>query len=101
MKDNPTVPQSFISISNTASSEEGKFKKWMPLNNGDAVKEAKEEAPKEDEAPSNSFRSVNLPPLQVNNCGLDWMHESFLTQLCSPWPEQWSPCYANMLDFET
>ncbi|KAJ8505198.1 hypothetical protein OPV22_006084 [Ensete ventricosum] len=49
---------------------------------------------KEMEAPtSTTFRSVKL---QIPMDSLDWMQDSFLTQLRSPWLDQWSPC-ANIL----
>ncbi|WOL05894.1 NAC domain-containing protein [Canna indica] len=45
-----------------------------------------------------AFRSANLPELQVPLHGLDWMQDPLLTQLRSPWLDQWSP-YANTLYF--
>ncbi|XP_020259562.1 uncharacterized protein LOC109836046 [Asparagus officinalis] len=42
-------------------------------------------------------RSVYLPELQVPRTGMEWQ-DTFLTQLRSPWLEQWSPL-ANWLNF--
>ncbi|CAL9752834.1 unnamed protein product [Musa acuminata subsp. burmannicoides] len=56
------------------------------------------EAPKKVEVTSTTFRSVKLPELQIPMDSLDWMQDPFLTQLRSPWLDQWSPC-ANILYF--
>ncbi|KAL0913317.1 hypothetical protein M5K25_016768 [Dendrobium thyrsiflorum] len=42
----------------------------------------------------------NLPALQVpNHTSFDWVQDPFLSQLRSPWLDQWSPLYANLLNF--
>ncbi|KAG0473138.1 hypothetical protein HPP92_014546 [Vanilla planifolia] len=42
----------------------------------------------------------NLPALQVpNRTGVEWVQSPFANQLRSPWLDQWSPLYANLLNF--
>ncbi|XP_028553434.1 NAC domain-containing protein 22-like [Dendrobium catenatum] len=42
----------------------------------------------------------SLPELQVPSHGsFDWSQDPFINQLRSPWLEQWSPLYAQMLNF--
>ncbi|KAK8944373.1 Transcription factor JUNGBRUNNEN 1 [Platanthera zijinensis] len=42
----------------------------------------------------------NLPAIEVpSQASFDWEQDSFLSQLRSPWIDQWSPLYANMLNF--
>ncbi|CAL9051857.1 unnamed protein product [Musa banksii] len=61
--------------------------------------DAKEAEPAKDaEVTSTTFRSVNLPELQVPMYSFDWLQDPFLAQLRSPWVDQWSP-YANTLYF--
>ncbi|THU73467.1 hypothetical protein C4D60_Mb04t23150 [Musa balbisiana] len=61
--------------------------------------DAKEAEPAKDaEVTSTTFRSVNLPELQVPMYSFDWLQDPFLAQLRSPWLDQWSP-YANTLYF--
>lgn len=51
------------------------------------------------EAPANR-QLPKLPELQVpNHTSFDWEHDPFLSQLRSPWLDQWSPLYANLLHF--
>lgn len=43
---------------------------------------------------------TNLLALQVpNQASFDWVQDPFLSQLRSPWLDQWSPLYANLLNF--
>lgn len=42
----------------------------------------------------------SLPALQVpNHMSFDLVQESFLSQLRSPWLDQWSPLYTSLLNF--
>ncbi|PKA60108.1 NAC transcription factor NAM-B2 [Apostasia shenzhenica] len=42
----------------------------------------------------------SLPAIQVPSHGnFDWIHDAFVTQLRSPWLDQWSPLYAQLLNF--
>ena len=56
------------------------------------------EPAKDAEVTSTTFRSVNLPELQVPMYSFDWLQDPLLAQLRSPWVDQWSP-YANTLYF--
>ncbi|XP_020572425.1 protein FEZ-like [Phalaenopsis equestris] len=40
-----------------------------------------------------------LPAIQVPNHSFDLVQDSFLSQLRSPWLDQWSPLYASLLNF--
>ncbi|CAD5174903.1 NAC domain-containing protein 22 [Musa acuminata AAA Group] len=61
--------------------------------------DAKEAEPAKDaEVTSTTFRSVNLPELQVPMYSFDWLQDPLLAQLRSPWVDQWSP-FANTLYF--
>ncbi|WOL09740.1 hypothetical protein Cni_G18493 [Canna indica] len=64
--------------------------------------EMKEEEPQRESevtsASSSVARPMILPELQVPRTGLEWLQDPFLTQLRSPWLDQWSP-YANILNF--
>ncbi|KAG0497045.1 hypothetical protein HPP92_001446 [Vanilla planifolia] len=43
---------------------------------------------------------INLPAIQVpSHAGFEWMQDPFVNQLRSPWLEQWSPLYAQLLNF--
>ncbi|XP_020598491.1 NAC transcription factor 32-like [Phalaenopsis equestris] len=44
-------------------------------------------------------QAPKLPALQVpNHTSFDWVQDPFLSQLRSPWLDQWSPLYANLLN---
>ncbi|KAG0498814.1 hypothetical protein HPP92_003505 [Vanilla planifolia] len=47
-----------------------------------------------------SRQPKNLPAIKVPSRGdLEWMQDPFIHQLRSPWLEQWSPLYAQLLNF--
>ncbi|XP_020599997.1 NAC domain-containing protein 35-like [Phalaenopsis equestris] len=50
--------------------------------------------------PATGRQLPSLPELQVPSHGsFDWSQDPFINQLRSPWLEQWSPLYAQMLNF--
>ncbi|MQM22549.1 hypothetical protein Taro_055602 [Colocasia esculenta] len=84
----------------------------LPLMGMDAeAKEMKVETETEKDAEVTSLAVVGseVPPrtmlpelhmLQVpQRQGFDWAHDPFLAQLRSPWLDNWSPLYANILNF--
>ncbi|KAJ4775428.1 NAC domain-containing protein 35 [Rhynchospora pubera] len=45
-------------------------------------------------------KQLNLPELELPKFNaLEWMQDPFLTQLRSPWMDQWSPYYTGVLNF--
>ncbi|RWW00288.1 hypothetical protein GW17_00036750 [Ensete ventricosum] len=90
-------PQMCRSVADTTSiSDQDNYRSpSFPSEHTDA-KEA--EPAKDAEVTSTTFRSVNLPELQVPMYSFDWLQDPFLAQLRSPWLDQWSP-YANTLYF--
>ena len=45
-------------------------------------------------------KELNLPELELPKFNeLEWMQDPFLTQLRSPWMDQWSPYYSGVLNF--
>ncbi|KAJ3672341.1 hypothetical protein LUZ60_007062 [Juncus effusus] len=51
------------------------------------------------EKEKNNGHLINLPDLEVPKYnGMDWMQDPFLTQLRSPWMDQWSPYYSGLLN---
>ena len=45
-------------------------------------------------------KELNLPKLELPKFNeLEWMQDPFLTQLRSPWMDQWSPFYSGVLNF--
>ncbi|CAD5180597.1 unnamed protein product [Musa acuminata subsp. malaccensis] len=58
-----------------------------------------DEAEEEVDASTASNRRPSLLELEVpKNRELEWLQDSFFTQLTSPWPESWSPYYDTMLN---
>ncbi|EHA8588847.1 NAC domain-containing protein 22 [Cocos nucifera] len=86
-----------------SSSDQEILQKLMATDDDGGVKEAKEEeVEKEEEVQvvGKSCWSVNLPKLEVPAYnGLEWMQDSFLTQLKSPWMVPLSPFYGSVLNF--
>ncbi|KAJ0967930.1 hypothetical protein J5N97_024847 [Dioscorea zingiberensis] len=100
MEADARASQSCISAADTLSSSENEHFQKPLIVDENRVKAKEEELQKEEEqyvslAPGSS---VNLPEIQVPKHNMDWMQDPFLTQLRSPWLEQWSPL-ANMLNF--
>ncbi|PKA53993.1 Putative NAC domain-containing protein 94 [Apostasia shenzhenica] len=47
-----------------------------------------------------SRQGPQLPAIQVPiHTSFEWMQDSLISQLRSPWLDQWSPMYANLLNF--
>ncbi|CAL9107677.1 unnamed protein product [Musa acuminata var. zebrina] len=58
-----------------------------------------DEEEEEVDASTASNRRPSLLELEVpKNSELEWLQDSFFTQLTSPWPESWSPYYDTMVN---
>ncbi|KAJ4776450.1 NAC domain-containing protein 35 [Rhynchospora pubera] len=92
-----------------SSSDHDPDQNWMFIEDAASVlpqepkqKEIVEEIVKveEETAALPPTKELNLPELELPKFNaLEWMQDPFLTQLRSPWMEQWSPYYTGVLNF--
>lgn len=98
-------------VDSFSSSDHDAVQNWMFVEDAGSSlpeeiqqKEVEEEVVKvettEAVAPVPPAKQLNLPGLELPKFNaLEWMQDPFLTQLRSPWMDQWSPYYAGVLHF--
>ncbi|KAM0949753.1 putative transcription factor NAM family [Dioscorea sansibarensis] len=101
MEADARASQSSVSVTDTLSSsdQEVQIQKPLMVDEKDNVVKVALVNRDDEHASLAQDRLVYLPEIQVPKYnGMEWMQDPFLTQLRSPWVEQWSPL-ANMLNF--
>ncbi|KAF3332195.1 protein FEZ-like protein [Carex littledalei] len=90
-------------VDSFSSSDHDPVQNWMFVEDAVSIlpeeskqKEIEEEVVKVEEEPE----TIALPELELPKFNaLEWMQDPFLTQLRSPWMDQWSPYYSGVLNF--